>query len=1153
MTGLKGSVLTLPFLLLILAAFSIKADTQPAAEIPQGLDDCEVSITPLSGDSKMDEEPVLTAEEPYWPEGAKRWLQGYARSVSGETISYHSAQPDIHSALLVRAMDANSRIEWETEAVPFDWDKPAVTFVWAAGLATHKGNHKFTLFLGGTPLLVFQSVEDSSQRLLRFKNDKGAELVFKVTKVDQFDELFGYMILSLPIQLSPKGRPLKLSVVGEVAGSRDWYMTFQSPVISGIKASAEQALIRRGGALRQPVRVDIVHVGPPARLKISAPSAPSLETIIGIGYSSLGFLCEPVEAEKSMALKVEIPGRAAATPEIKLRPVRPWKIFLLPHSHGDIGYSDVQRVVEKKHWAYFEEAVALSKKTADYPPEARFKWNVEILWAVESYLAAASEDKRRVFIEAVRQGSIGLQSFLVNPLTGIFHPEELYHLTDYARRLSRQYGLNIDSAMITDIPGSLWSIVPTLSQAGVKYYSSGPNFIPFMPDGGDRIGAFLKTWGDRPFYWLSPSGREKVLFWVTGKGYSWFHGLNLGQLSRAGDSPILSYLSELEKNDYPYDMVQVRYTIGGDNGPPDPELPDVVRSWNEKYASPQLCIATSSQMFAEFEDKYGNELPILAGDLTPYWEDGALSTIRETVQNHRSANTLVQAEALWAMRKPSEYPTEKFYQAWRQVILFDEHTWGAHNSVSEPDHPEVIDQWAYKQAFALEGAGLARELLDGAMDSGPNKEDITGVDVFNTNSWPMTGLVTIPAAWNQARTGVKDEQGRIVPSQRLSSGDLCFLGRDVPPFGANRYFLSSGRAERQSDLKVLPNRLANRLVSLNPDSATGGISQLESLPLGVGFIEKDGPFSLNEYLYVPGRNPASALRAGSPKIRMVEKGPVVASLLVESDAPGCSRLVREITLVQDMDWVLISNSIEKKKVRDKESIHFAFPLSIPNGDLRVDIGWGVIRPDQDQLPGACRDYLYAHNWVDISGPEFGLTWVTLDSPLVEPGAMTDESLGASGTRIWKTKLRPSQTLFSYVANNYWHTNYKADQEGWVTLRYAIRPHGKFDAAEAKRLGLELSRPLFAVPADSSSPPVTSLFRTEPPDVIVTSLRPSEDGRALMIRLYNASTENRRLEMIWGAFQPTAVYLSSPFEDKKKEIDFPFGLPPFGIVSVRAEK
>ena len=37
------------------------------------------------------------------------------------------------------------------------------------------------------------------------------------------------------------------------------------------------------------------------------------------------------------------------------------------------------------------------------------------------------------------------------------------------------------------------------------------------------------------------------------------------------------------------------------------------------------------------------------------------------------------------------------------MILYDEHTWGAYNSITEPDKPFVKDQWKIKQAFALDG------------------------------------------------------------------------------------------------------------------------------------------------------------------------------------------------------------------------------------------------------------------------------------------------------------------------------------------------------------------------------------------------------------------------------------------------------------------
>lgn len=47
-------------------------------------------------------------------------------------------------------------------------------------------------------------------------------------------------------------------------------------------------------------------------------------------------------------------------------------------------------------------------------------------------------------------------------------------------------------------------------------------------------------------------------------------------------------------------------------------------------------------------------------------------------------------------------------------------------------------------------------------------------------------------------------------------------------------------------------------------------------------------------------------------------------------------------------------------------------------------------------------------------------------------------------------LPRTQTFFSYVMNNYWHTNYKADQDGPVTFRYALRPHGARSSTAAPR-------------------------------------------------------------------------------------------------------
>ncbi len=62
-----------------------------------------------------------------------------------------------------------------------------------------------------------------------------------------------------------------------------------------------------------------------------------------------------------------------------------------------------------------------------------------MLWAVDSYLKQASPKERRAFIDAVRNGWIGLDALYGNELTALCRPEELIRLVDYAQKLRQRY------------------------------------------------------------------------------------------------------------------------------------------------------------------------------------------------------------------------------------------------------------------------------------------------------------------------------------------------------------------------------------------------------------------------------------------------------------------------------------------------------------------------------------------------------------------------------------------------------------------------------------------------------------------------------------------------------------------------------------------
>jgi alpha-mannosidase len=899
-------------------------------------------------------------------------------------------------------------------------------------------------------------------------------------------------------------------------------------------------LVERDGKLMQTVQVTVRHFGEPATAMVDLHAGPPVPIELKPGTVRVDIPVPAVEKETTIPVEVTLSPKTIASRQVTLQPVRKWVLYLLPHSHTDIGYTKLQTEVEQDHWRFYEEAIEAARRTADYPPGAQFKWNVEVLWAVDSYLKQAPPEKQQAFIEAVQKGWVGLDALYGNELTALCRPEELVRLVDFAGQIAERCGVTIDSAMITDVPGYTWGLTTVLARAGVKYFSIGPN-------SGHRIGYTLQAWGDKPFWWITPSGEERILCWIPRTGY---------YRAITNEAQVLELVRRADEAGYPYDLIQVRYCLG-DNAGPGLGLSDLVKGWNAKYAYPKLVIATTSEMMHALERRYGDVIPEARGDFTPYWEDGAGSSALETGLNRNAAERLSQAEAIWAILSPKTYPADEFYAAWRNVVLYDEHTWGAHNSISQPDSDFAQGQWAIKQAFALDADKQSRKLLaDAAAPVRSAEERVESFLVFNTSNWPRTDLVIVPKGVRVRGNVVTGPDGNVVPSQRLSNGQFAFLAQDVPPLGACRFSLKSSVGHPVFSL-MRPNldgRMLATNLSLRVDKTTGAIVELKRPNLDANLADAVGDLGLNGYRYVDGRDPSDPKPNGRVTLTVKESGPLVGSLLIESEAPGCRRLSREIRLVYGLDHVDILNVVDKQKVRTPESVHFGFAFNVPEGVMRMNTPLAVVRPEDDQLPGACKNYFTVSRWVDVSNDDFGVTWATIDAPLVEVGAITVDVPNWRDPANWIEHLERSQTLYSYVMNNYWETNYKADQEGPTLFRYALRPHaGPYDPLEAARFGIERSQPLVAVPTAAEGPAlVPPRLRVEPDDVIVTAFKPSRDRKAWIVRLFGASGRPARAALAWADPQPKTVWMSDPAERTGEPVAGPIEVPPFGLVTLRAE-
>lgn len=811
-----------------------------------------------------------------------------------------------------------------------------------------------------------------------------------------------------------------------------------------------------------------------------------------------------------------------ARQRLQLHPVKKMTIYILPHSHNDIGYTEIQTAVEKKQINNLLKGIDYARRTKNYPAGARFVWNLEGTYAANLFLERMGEQQKQDFYEAVKDGGVALNGMYLNTLTGLCRPAELLRLFKYATELGEKTHTQVDAAMISDVPGYTWGTVTAMAQAGIKYFSAAPNYF-------DRIGDILVQWEDKPFYWGSPSGKEKVLVWIPYKGYALSHGMPGGLTAQfAAD-----YLNRLQQIQYPYDITYIRWSGHGDNAVPDMSISDFVKDFSSRYSWPRFIISSTSTAFSAFEKKYSNAIPYVKGDWTGYWEDGAASSALETAENRNSSSRLTQAEALWAMVNPGRFPAEEFKKAWRHVLLYSEHTWGADVSVTRPLSQKTMEQWQIKKSYADTAGELSASLLAAATGytAGVTQDQATAntIQVFNTSSWPRTELVLVKHGLSAAGDKVTDDKGNTLPSQRLSTGELAFIAGDVPPFAAKRYTISAGVAPASKAITANGALLDNGIVSVQLDTRTGAIQSMRHHAIDNNFADSASGEHLNDYLFLEGNDTAKLQRNGPVHITVKEQGPVLATLQVESSAPGCDKLTREITLVKDADYAAITNMLDKRpaplnpnpgdyawaNTGGKESVNFGFPFHVTNGTMQLDIPMAVMQPEKDQIPGSCKNWLEVGSWADVSNNNMGITWVTLDAPLVEVGGITATLLGGqTNPAVWRKKIEPTQKLYSWAINNHWETNYRAYQDGIIRFRYALRPHRLFDAAAANRFATALTQPLVVSPAtgtDYNRP----LLQLGSDKIQVLVLKPSEDGKAWIVTLFNPTAETQSAALQWS--------------------------------------
>lgn len=396
-------------------------------------------------------------------------------------------------------------------------------------------------------------------------------------------------------------------------------------------------------------------------------------------------------------------------------------LYLIHHSHTDIGYTDRQEKISRYHVDFIRRAIAfLDKIEAGEAPEwVGYNYVCENFWQVEQFLAHATDAEKASFEQYVEKGLIDISLTYLN-LTELIDSEMLHKKFADAKQYVDQFDRSFDSAMTADINGFSWGYADAMFKNGIR------NFYSCLHTHHGMFPLFKKQ---IPFWWETQSG-DKLLVWNGDHyqiGNDFLFAPNTDQSKYYGPEgftekewdaqfevtkeKVFGFFELLEEENYEFDFCPAMISgIVTDNSPTSPRMMEGIHRWNQVYGDQiEVELVTLNQFFEILRSK-DLDIPTYKGDWADWWADGVGSTpagvklYREAQRKYRLANKLDP--------KGEKGNPAKLKEAQDQLVMYAEHTWGFHSSVSEPWDAFVNLLDTRKLGYAINGNRAISDHLD---------------------------------------------------------------------------------------------------------------------------------------------------------------------------------------------------------------------------------------------------------------------------------------------------------------------------------------------------------------------------------------------------------------------------------------------------------
>ena len=769
------------------------------------------------------------------------------------------------------------------------------------------------------------------------------------------------------------------------------------------------------------------------------------------------------------------------------------EILFVHHTHTDIGYTHPQPVVFELHRRFIDEALDIAEETADWPDDCRFRWTCEVTGTTRDWWEQASDKDRDRFIAAVKRGQFEVAGMAWHMTPLMDHAMVIDALRNV--HFFRDLGVPVRSAMNTDVNGLPWGVVDALLDHGITGLSMAIN---------EHFGHALRPW-PRAFRWQSPGGRELIAY--NGFIYGVTSDLSLKIPVDMDDArvrvPRWTRMWEERGYPHPFLMQQITNIRYHDNASPQRALPDFIRRWNAIDPEVKLRLVTISDFFDRLRAEPEERLPVMRGDWTDWWNFGSGSTAHETAQLLEGQRHLGEAIGLRAWHPTEEAKRPRLLgQARRSLALYAEHTWGADRSISRPGSPETRTQLLLKLGLAPEGASLARMFRrDGlerlARHAGGEEPRFL---VYNPHPFPVRRSLRLPylpplagAPEPQWGMGIETFIPTGPSSHRIQRQDVVMADTpddhafwsepfEVPALSyvtipatdvrigggtltATETTLSNGKLTVAFDPKGGVTSLKRDGVEYagkGPDGIRFGVPVLERPEAGI----REAIFERVD-LNSPDWHKAwhtdwKAIRQPAELIgtkALVERGRAEVS---QSFAlPEGDRITVTYRLTAEDEALEMTAVVDKAPVAAPHAIYLPIPTTLDDAwNCHFETGGAVVELDREQLPYASRHYITTQRFIRIADQKHEVTVGTPDAPLWQVGGFTFGRHQEPDGRV--TRERPM--LLAWLTNNYWNTNFQADQGGQMRFRFFIAP------SPARPLGASVRDALAAM-----QPPIPHLY------------------------------------------------------------------------------